>query len=318
MASSKQDQLFINRCVSAAALVLLYYDYVLTLSDEIERYWMPNRKITIASALFYMNRYLSLLGHLPNIVEYFWISTDPERLTVCTRLISAHYYTTVVIQIVIGAMLFVRTKALYGRDRRILYLLSISAIIIIGYGGWSVFTAPSMSYVPGDLLEDGCFFPISNETARRFANAWTAMLSFDVLVCFLTLYKAFTMASTGASSVLDIIVRDGSLHFGVMVVACISVIVSFHVSPDYLKGLTGTLTNILSSVMVTRLMLNLRKLGSAPPTQEFPSVAFRNALQRSSTTGMHDGLPTSMLSEGTESYELRTFERTAGGSRIDT
>ncbi|KAF9534349.1 hypothetical protein CPB83DRAFT_844092 [Crepidotus variabilis] len=303
-----QSFLFTNRCVSAAAILLLYYDYALTFSDEVERFWIPKRRITIASALFYTNRYLSLLGHLPNIVEYFWTSNDPKRLSICKNLILSHNYITVVIQVVVAALLFVRTNALYARNRYILYVLGITATAVTAYGGWAVFSAPNRTYLPSDLLENGCFLPISKETATRFANAWTAMLSFDVLVFILTLYKAVTTKRVGPFSVLDLLIRDGSLYFGIIVVACISVIVSFHISPEYLKGLTATLTNILSSVMVSRLMLNLREMGSAPTTIAISHLAFQRANSTSVSTGAGDVLPTSILSNpGLDSYELRSF-----------
>jgi len=49
-------------------IVILYYDYVLTVQIEIERYWNP-QCLTWASALFFVNRYGALLGHIPVIYE---------------------------------------------------------------------------------------------------------------------------------------------------------------------------------------------------------------------------------------------------------
>jgi hypothetical protein len=50
-------------------LVILYYEYALTFSMEVERFW-PQR-FSWASCFFYLNRYLSLLGHIPVTMEYF-------------------------------------------------------------------------------------------------------------------------------------------------------------------------------------------------------------------------------------------------------
>lgn len=46
---------------------ILYYDYALTLPMEIDRFW-ATRSISWASGFFYLNRYLTLLGHIPLVV----------------------------------------------------------------------------------------------------------------------------------------------------------------------------------------------------------------------------------------------------------
>jgi len=52
-------------------IVVLYYDYVLTFSMEVQRFW-PQRGFSWAVFFFYLNRYLSLLGHIPLVIEYFF------------------------------------------------------------------------------------------------------------------------------------------------------------------------------------------------------------------------------------------------------
>ncbi|KAF7984439.1 hypothetical protein HWV62_14516 [Athelia sp. TMB] len=54
---------------------ILYYDWFLTLSDEIERFW--NRKnFTWASLFFFFNRYLVIFGNIPVILQSFWEPTN--------------------------------------------------------------------------------------------------------------------------------------------------------------------------------------------------------------------------------------------------
>ena len=50
-------------------LAILYYDYFLTLPQEIERYWKA--RMSWGAFLFYANRYLAILAHIPIIYEYF-------------------------------------------------------------------------------------------------------------------------------------------------------------------------------------------------------------------------------------------------------
>ena len=60
---------------------MLYYDYSLTLSTEIEHFWKRAR-ISLVSVLFVVNRYLGLLGSIPVALEYF-VHFTPQVCTVC-------------------------------------------------------------------------------------------------------------------------------------------------------------------------------------------------------------------------------------------
>lgn len=57
----------------------LYYDYCLTLAMEIERMWKSHGGFSWAISLFYVNRYLALFGHIPVIVQYFWVTPNPSN-----------------------------------------------------------------------------------------------------------------------------------------------------------------------------------------------------------------------------------------------
>jgi Family of unknown function (DUF6533) len=50
--------------------VILFYDYLLTLPAEVDRFWHP-RSHTWASTVFLANRYLALLGHIPLFIRVF-------------------------------------------------------------------------------------------------------------------------------------------------------------------------------------------------------------------------------------------------------
>ncbi|KAJ7885483.1 hypothetical protein B0H14DRAFT_2255208, partial [Mycena olivaceomarginata] len=48
---------------------LLFYDYFLVLDWEISRYW--GTPFTWPNILFFANRYGTLLGNIPVVMEYF-------------------------------------------------------------------------------------------------------------------------------------------------------------------------------------------------------------------------------------------------------
>jgi hypothetical protein len=67
--------------------VIIYYDYLLTLPAEVDRFWRP-RSHTWASTLFLVLRYVALLGHAPLFVRLF---EDPCVLTVSLICLVSDY-----------------------------------------------------------------------------------------------------------------------------------------------------------------------------------------------------------------------------------
>ena len=60
------------------------YDYYLTFAEEVERFRMGGR-LNWASGLFYLNRYLVLLGHIPIMLEFFWKTSAGNKMQVSTH-----------------------------------------------------------------------------------------------------------------------------------------------------------------------------------------------------------------------------------------
>ena len=48
---------------------------------EIERFWRVKR-LSLPVFLFFVNRYVTILGHLPVMFEYFWNSSSPLKSSV--------------------------------------------------------------------------------------------------------------------------------------------------------------------------------------------------------------------------------------------
>ena len=67
-------------------LVILYYDYLLTLKTEIKWYWCSidnqPRRFSLARVLFFLNRYVSIIGNIPVILPFFAPRFDSHRLEV--------------------------------------------------------------------------------------------------------------------------------------------------------------------------------------------------------------------------------------------
>ena len=62
-------------------VAILLYGYCLTFVAEAERCWGV-RQLNWTLAFFYLNRYLVLLGHAPIMLEYFWSTSNPNKIEV--------------------------------------------------------------------------------------------------------------------------------------------------------------------------------------------------------------------------------------------
>jgi len=249
--------------IDIASFVILYYDYALSLSAEVERFW-TQRRFSWASLFFYLNRYISLFGHVPIIMEQFWDVRTPNSTAICSILASYHEYLAVTVQVIVGVLLIMRIYALYDRSLKVLLLFLACALAVFISGIWSVFSEHSSDGATVHQ-QPTCIPPLGHSEAIRFAALWTALLALDLLVFGMTWYKAVTwykvmsLSTSGVRRPLfHILLRDGTVYFGIMAIASLVNIISFFVLGDYGRGLVTTLANIISSTMMSRLMLNLR------------------------------------------------------------
>ncbi|KAJ7202244.1 hypothetical protein C8J57DRAFT_1410404 [Mycena rebaudengoi] len=269
-----QTELNSSYSLAAAAFTLLFYDYFLTFEWEVSRYWArPN--LSWATIFFFLNRYGTLLGNIPVVMQYFWTTpSTPEKTARCILLESYHAYFILVIQMIVGVMLILRTYALYERNNRILALMLVFGVAVVCVCLGTILFSAKGAGLGGDLeLYIGCNYAITARQSMSPIIAWSSMALFDCLIFFLTLYKSFGRHST-EFNLFGVLLRDGSIYFGVIVILNLSNILTFVFGGDYTRGVATTLTNIVSSLMISRLMLNLRdpSLGGIPTKPEAEGI----------------------------------------------
>ncbi|KAH9953071.1 hypothetical protein BC827DRAFT_1159434 [Russula dissimulans] len=246
------EDLWINSIIHVLTTVILYYDYILTLPQEIEFLWPPHNKqgwFTIACLL---NRYIPIVGYLPDIVS------------------CPHY----------EVLCLIRVYALYGQSRRVLGFLAFTALILFVTGSGAFLASGLTGYHLIPVLSSfvGCLQFVPPVNGRRYAIAWACMSIFDILVFSLTLYKAFKIGR--GIRLLDTIIRDGAMYFlyellfssfidktltipdSVLFIANLMNIFSLLYSPPFQKSSNTRLTNVLSTILISRLVLNLREQNS--------------------------------------------------------
>ncbi|KAI6112110.1 hypothetical protein EDD16DRAFT_1604509 [Pisolithus croceorrhizus] len=176
-------------------------------------------------------------------------------------------FMIIIVQIIGGIIMITRVYALFMKSRRVLLFLVSVALAAIGVGCWAVLSpSPATTrLVPVPPLRYGCDIPTTYEQAENMAIAWSGQMAFDAIVFVLTLWRTLRVGRSGNRTLLDVLIRDGELMTG----ANVANITAFLSSA---KSLVAGFTNVISSIMISRLMLDLHDLGvlvSSRPTTSY-------------------------------------------------
>ncbi|KZV68342.1 hypothetical protein PENSPDRAFT_754178 [Peniophora sp. CONT] len=246
---------FINYALQFIPAVILYYDYFLTLGDEIANYWPPRRPLTWLSGLFLATRYVALLGHVPVVAAMIDLRLI-GLIQGCHAPQTYHQFLELVLQIPIGCLCALRVYALYSKDRRILIGLGVLAGTLLVVATYLVVTSDSTDPLFYWQRAPLCTHQLSSSGATRLALAWSSVLLFDIVVFVLTAIRAFQVWQAGR--VVHVVLRDGVVYICALAGANLLNIVTLLVATPLLKATFASLTNVLSVTLISRLMLNLR------------------------------------------------------------
>ncbi|CAE6413448.1 unnamed protein product [Rhizoctonia solani] len=238
-----------SRYLSAAGYVLLLYDHLLTLQDEVRLIW-PG-PWSLVKTLFLIVNIKSLFGiqllivraesiFCPYISDYqqlgdervhgaglnylvsIYISTRKmhnQPFCSCRRWVPIEGYFEITSLGISNLLLLLRVHALYGRSRRVLVFLGIlyalTYISILATATLAlVHMIPRLTY---SALAGICSV---SEKPVTLQAVWAAPLGFEILIFAMTLHKCLEHAKTQQLQVplLRTLYRDGFLYFLVIVV----------------------------------------------------------------------------------------------------
>ncbi|KAI0826983.1 hypothetical protein BC628DRAFT_1319159, partial [Trametes gibbosa] len=260
---------------SLASCVMLFYDIFITFGDEVEKIW--KQRFTGATVLWFLNRYLSPLGYIVIIVSFHdpsWSKATCQRYVLYPEILKIFTATAV------GTIFILRLYSIYSKSNVILYGFGTLLILELAIKIWA-FTDGIMLQLPPD-----------------------SVVFFATLYRTITLYRRTLIGE--ALSLITVIMRDGIMYFAAIFVSnLVTVLIFIFATPD-LKVINASFSTLITSLMVSRLMLNLRS-----------EVLRRGPVMRGSSGGRY--VPPSAMEE---SYQLtaaadisvKTFESSIIGN----
>ncbi|TDL23385.1 hypothetical protein BD410DRAFT_787192 [Rickenella mellea] len=251
--------------VTVAALTLLVWDYLITLSDEVTLVW-PSRW-RIPKYLFFINRYLAITD--PMMLSYILIfATDPKVCVAGFRTLGGFATTGF---LVAQLILVMRTFAVWGSKWN-KYTYGFIAIFLcaVGVDLWAVH-----SYLLG-VTSTGVPTKGMTGCALHFANrnAWITfllvMLDESTFVILLSI-KAWQHFQNGRSRLMVGMYNDGLLHFACILASSIANLITVVVAPVELHSFLIVVQRVMHSVLCNRVLLHIR--GAYQATDTFTTIS---------------------------------------------
>ncbi|KAI0695256.1 hypothetical protein C8T65DRAFT_584450, partial [Cerioporus squamosus] len=231
---------------------VLYYDYALTFSMEVGRFWrFTSGRPSWGAVGFFLNRYLSILGHVPVILEFF----GSEVYSVSAKASQRGCFSALQIS---------RVYALYNGSRKVLRIFLGLSVVVFAISGvrWSV--CPHLrradlvvQWATSETWRTHCS---SLDDGSDLAVVWGCVLVFDIAIFGSTLHRVLQVRERWSGGLFTIMLRDGKLErqsrFNRLVLTE-HVLRSSLLRPAY-RDPSVTITTVIATTLVARLMLNIR------------------------------------------------------------
>lgn len=248
--------LMVSKMYSLASCVMLFYDIVITMGDEVEKIWLQPR-YTHITLLFALNRYLSPLGYIVIIASFHmnW------PVSTCERYVLYPEALKVVTTFVIGLIFVLRVYAIYGKSKLVGCVGGALLAAELGVKIWA-FLDGGRLHLPEGL--HGCILVGKHPT--RLAFTWIAELVFDTIIFSMTLYRTvayYRGQHDRPQSLLKLIMRDGVTYFAVIFIVNAITVSVFIWAPSNIKAINASFSTLITSLMVSRLILNLKTAAQA-------------------------------------------------------
>ncbi|EIN06210.1 hypothetical protein PUNSTDRAFT_136998 [Punctularia strigosozonata HHB-11173 SS5] len=278
-AEQADEALLLEQWITISVIALFAYEYVITLSDEVDRAW--NKRWSLAIILFFLNRYYSLFEIFSVAVisfnpawfnavgSYFcvlsWMrAIDPFRNVIgvnsCTHFVKFQGAGSSVAVGIGEALMILRVHAIY-QNRLVAVALSLCLAgqiilqIIVVSQGFALFEPTG-----------GCVL------VTKTSAYWIAPLVTESLIFILTMWRLRLYFRRGASMpAMRLFLRDGVAYFLVVFTANLINAIIFLTAQPSRKEIFAAVSQVVTSITASRLYLNLK--GFYSPPQDLPDVS---------------------------------------------
>jgi len=268
-----------------ASTALFFFDYFLTLHDEVVYVWRPRRRVTVGSTLFFVARYPALVAAILTLLPS---SVVLEDFTACLRIV---VITTAEV------ILAFRTWAVWEKSRRMLIFLcclTVAALIPVAVVAQKDI---STSHFAGTTE---CGILVSSAKGL-WAVPYAMVIVYEAVNLALTLYKLEewrkSIPVTTRSPLVDILWRDGVMYFFFMLgFGIVNIGLVIQTTTPQLRLGASQLQTCFHSILVSRTVVHLAKtyaqsIPSSLGVQDvlFTSLRFAHTIEEEEEEDIEEG-----------------------------
>ncbi|RPD65331.1 hypothetical protein L227DRAFT_649463 [Lentinus tigrinus ALCF2SS1-6] len=249
-----------------------------TLPDEVTFLW-PDR-LSIMKVVYFVNKYSVLVDALLAVTMGLWKPhSDPE---ICRTQFTILAYVTLVGILFSESILIMRTMALWGYDKRVVFYLTVWFLEIFAFATFAVHETAAWTAIPSceklqimgclPTAQDNDVWPayaclMMGETGE--CNPWMVYdfltsdyLTVRVVIMLLTFLRRYLDHDFGAASrsgLIRTMYRDGLFSYIVVLALSTANLSVMLFAPEGLTPLIQIPLRVTHSALCTRVLLNLRR-----------------------------------------------------------
>lgn len=244
-----------TRYTLAAAAVIVFYDWILTLDSEMRLIWPARR--SVVKTIFLVNRYC-----VPIIIG--WANYAWSGRAVWFKHISCEVYLLVESSLVLlffaslHYIISLRAWTLYGRNKVVGVLLWGGFILYLSSA--FVLNIKALLAIPANLVPiiNICFGTLPS----YLWSIWLPSIVFETFVFILTLVKAIQYQRSDMSTpILSVLYRDGFLYFLFISLNSACNLLFWALTPPFKVLLLKYVSTAVTLAAGSHLILDLREVG---------------------------------------------------------
>ncbi|KAH9963771.1 hypothetical protein BC827DRAFT_88101 [Russula dissimulans] len=257
LAIKNRHVIIAERYVSAVALAMFVYDYMLTFEDEVRYIW--RRPVTNVKVLYIVLRYGVAFAELVYFQALSGLTTHMSH-NVCVGAILVVAIAGSMALVLANYIMLIRVYTLWDHRKWMLrtlhvgYFVSVCATI--------AFVASSIVQLLPHMVYDPYIFHMCLIVGRSpyWIGIWLSQVFFDVFLFILTLFNAASRPRRANVKIITDLRRDGCLFYlGLFFGRFLNIALSIPTSKEYYPIAVSFVLS-LSTVTVTRLVLRVERL----------------------------------------------------------
>jgi len=219
MDASVLRDLYATRYMSAVGLTVLFYDHVLTFSDEVTLIWHAPK--SFAKYTFLFNRYLVLSAQIAAAVEMCGFIGDAFTTATCKQILVSCSMIAVVSVSIMNLLVLLRVVLLWDHRPMVMRLMVLGFVVS--------FSAQLISMVfmlldlaPSVIWSSAAGMCITLKSSRILAAVWGSPMVFEILVLVSTSINALDRPRVAQLPIMTALRGDGIFYF--LTITCLRII----------------------------------------------------------------------------------------------